>query len=230
MAELRSNIPTKQELIDLIIADIALSIAFSIVFGTGNFLLFFPIALFAVSISFILHEYMHKIVAQRFGAIAAFKRSDFGIIIALVTSFLGFLLAMPGATMIYTNNFTKKENGLTSLVGPLTNLIIFLIVISIALTVRFSSYIETALVFAAFINLWLAFFNMLPIYPLDGSKVLAWSKPLYIVVLLVAMIFLVLIGPLIGLTILGMIFDIGFLLVIAFIMSYLYRGILFRTF
>ena len=122
-------LPTQAELIDLAIADVALSIAFAIVLsGFNNVLFYLPITFFAVTISFVLHEYMHKIIAQRYGAIAAFKRSDIGIVIALITSFLGFLMAMPGATMIYTNNFTKKEDGVVSLAGPLTNLIIFFIV------------------------------------------------------------------------------------------------------
>ena len=69
MANARSNIPTKEELTDLIIADIALSIAFSIILGFKNFIYYFPMALIAVTVSFILHEYMHKISAQRFGAV-----------------------------------------------------------------------------------------------------------------------------------------------------------------
>ena len=32
---------------------------------------------------------------------------------------------------------------------------------------------------AVFVNLWLAIFNMLPIPPLDGSKVLSWNKVIW---------------------------------------------------
>lgn len=230
MSSVRSNIPTKEELTDLIIADIALSIAFSIILGFKNFIYYFPMALIAVTVSFILHEYMHKISAQRFGAVAAFKRSDFGIIIALVTSFIGFLMAMPGATMIYTNNFTKKENGIVSLVGPLTNLILFFIVFALAFLIQFNTYIEATLIFTAFINLWLAFFNMLPIYPLDGSKVLSWNKLIYGTMLIATIVLLIYLTPFIGFSVIGMIYNIIFLLIIAIIMSTLYRGILFRGF
>jgi Zn-dependent protease len=230
MANARSNIPTKEELTDLIIADIALSIAFSIILGFKNFIYYFPMALIAVTVSFILHEYMHKITAQHFGAVAAFKRSDFGIIIALVTSFIGFLMAMPGATMIYTNNFTKRENGIVSLVGPLTNLILFFIVFALAFLIQFNTYIEATLIFTAFINLWLAFFNMLPIYPLDGSKVLSWNKLIYGTMLIATIVLLIYLTPFIGFSVIGMIYNIIFLLIIAIIMSTLYRGILFRGF
>ena len=226
----RSILPTQAELIDLAIADVALSIAFAIVLsGFNNVLFYLPITFFAVTISFVLHEYMHKIVAQQYGAIAAFKRSDIGIVIALITSFLGFLMAMPGATKIYTNNFTKKEDGVVSLAGPLTNLIIFFIVFILLLLLPFkNTYLDLALYFAAFINLWLAYFNMLPIYPLDGSKVLNWNKPIYISMLVGVVVLLLFISPLLGLSRIGMLYNIVFLFIIAIFMSTFYRGILFR--
>ncbi len=231
MPEVRSSIPTKNEIIDLAIADIALSIAFAVVLsGFTNVLYYLPITLFAVTVSFILHEYMHKIVAQHFGAIAAFKRSDIGIVIALLTSFFGFLMAMPGATMIYTDSFTKKENGVVSLAGPLTNLLIFSIVFLLLFFLPIkNTYLEIALSFAAFINLWLAYFNMLPIYPLDGSKVLSWNKPLYCVVLVVIVLLLLIISPLLGLSLISMLYNIVFLFIIAIFMSFFYMGIMFRN-
>ncbi len=204
--------PVNQEIQDMLIADVALAIAFSILLsGAGSapasslqgctlpsgimaalcsnsFLFYLPIALVAVTFSFILHEYMHKRVAQRYGAIAAFQRSDMGILIALVTSFLGFLMALPGATMIYTNTFTKKQDGITSLAGPMTNFAVFafFLVISLLLPASYhAGYIGAIIGTTFFISLWLAFVNMLPIYPLDGSKVLRWNKPLYALVLII---------------------------------------------
>src|SRR5579863_7103062 len=113
-----------REVTDILIADAALTIAFAILYSgagsanipscslatgiikilcTSSFLYYLPIAFVAVTLSFILHEYMHKRVAQHFGAIAGFQRSDIGILITLVTSFGGFLMGLPGATVIYAN-------------------------------------------------------------------------------------------------------------------------------
>lgn len=198
-------VPSNQEIIDLVLADAALTIGFSLVLSRGfsssmsaclgavgimkalcnnPFFFYLPVAFIAVSLSFILHEYMHKVVAQRYGALAAFKRWDLGILLAIVSGWAGFLIGSVGATWIYTNTFTKKQDGLTSLAGPATNFVVFLVFFTISLFLPSSyanGYAGVVVSVTLFISLWLAVFNMLPIYPLDGSKVWRWNKPVYLV-------------------------------------------------
>ncbi|MEM3416437.1 MAG: site-2 protease family protein, partial [Candidatus Micrarchaeaceae archaeon] len=83
------------------------------------------------------------------------------------------------------------------------------------------SYLHNVINMVLFISILLAFFNMLPIYPLDGSKVLRWSKPIYIFTL--AIIF-VLFAMIIGLG--AILFSLVFMLVFAFILSLFYRRVL----
>ena len=205
-----ATLVVSNEIQDIIIADVALTIAFTLIYTGGlaattlhfaSFLYFLPIAFVAVTLSFVLHEYMHKIVAQRFGAIAAFKKSDMGILITLVTGAFGFLIGIPGATMIYTSRFTNKEEGYVSLAGPLTNFVIFAIFFGAYLSLFHSSpgvilggnrpgtYLQDLMAITLFISIWLAFFNMLPIYPLDGSKVLKWNWKVYAFMLGLTFIF-----------------------------------------
>lgn len=200
---MQQNITSREEIKHILIADVVLTIAFAIalsggLFGTnliGSFLYYLPIVIVAVALSFILHELMHKFVAQHYGAMAEFRTSQNGLLITLATSAFGFLMAIPGATYIFAHNFTKRQNGIVSLAGPATNILIF----SIALLVGYAifgihflpghvpanvSYLQTAISFLVFISIYLAFFNMLPIMPLDGSKVLAWNMFIYIPVML----------------------------------------------
>jgi len=244
---IRRNIVFKQEIKELIIADLALTLAFSLVMigGIGGltyslsiFIYFIPISFIGVSLSFILHEMMHKFTAEKYGAIAGFRTSPYGLAITLLTSFFGFLFGIPGATMIYTNSFTRREDGIVSLAGPLTNFTIFIFSLIIGLilfphflsnvlltfspnTVYKLSFIQNILNMILFISIVVAFFNMLPIFPLDGSKILRWSKPVYFATLLATFIFFLLVIPIIS-----FIIWLFFMLLIAYIFSTFYRGLL----
>ena len=191
---IRDNISNLDEVKDIIIADIVLVLAFSSTIagglpGFGNspstfvktFATFLPVAALGVTLSFVLHELMHKFAAQHYGAVAGFRTSYTGLLITLATGAFGFLLGIPGATVIYSSRFTRKESGVVSLVGPLTNLAVFgvFLVLLQVLNPAKNTYTYNALTFTLFISILLAFFNMLPIPPLDGSKVLAWNKFAY---------------------------------------------------
>lgn len=244
----RSRFTLSGEIEDILIADAALTIGFAIAlsggivyggFDSATFLYLLPISFVAVSLSFVLHELMHKFVAQHFGAAAAFRRSDNGIIITLMTSTFGFLVGLPGATMIYAPHFTREEEGYVSLAGPLTNFVVFALffLLGNALFPGFGSgvtnilfggslsgisYLQVALSFTVYISIYLAFFNMLPIFPLDGSKVYRWNKPVYAAVVAAIFMLLIFVVPLFSL-LAGMVF----VLIIALIMSFFYRAVLF---
>ena len=226
---MRENVSSYNELKDIVIADLALILAMSLTLSGGifglssggfasSFLILLPIAAVGVTLSFVLHELMHKYVAQRYGAIAGFRTSYQGLMITLVTGAFGFLLGIPGATMIYAHNFTRKENGIVSLAGPLTNFVVFgaALALFFILSPAPGSYLGEALYFIIFISILLAFFNMLPIFPLDGSKVLAWNKPIYLATM-GAIFVLMVVFTRIPLT------SVIFMVIIALFFSFFYR-------
>lgn len=194
------GITSATEIREILIADLVLIVAFTLTIVGGisafqsssssalhTFEYYLPIAALGVSLSFILHELMHKFVAQRYGAQAEFRTSWSGLSITLVTGAFGFLLGIPGATMIYTNSFTQKENGIVSIAGPLTNFVVFgvFLLMSVIISPPANSYLHNMFSFVIFISILLAFFNMLPVFPLDGSKVLKWNMPVYLVTMAV---------------------------------------------
>ena len=226
----RQGLGLSKELEDIIVADLVLSFAFTMVLSGGIFggatgtgitiPEWFAVSLVAVSLSFVLHEMMHKFVAQRFGAVAAFRRSDSGLMITLVTSLRGFIVGIPGATVIYAHNFTRKEEGYVSLAGPLTNFAVFAVFFVLGLFTAGSDLFVNALVGTTMeVSLILAFFNMLPIWPLDGSKVLRWNKAVYAAVLVTIFALFMTVFPASDI-----VFSLVFMLVIAFAMSLLFRG------
>ncbi|MCL5008054.1 MAG: site-2 protease family protein [Candidatus Marsarchaeota archaeon] len=220
----------KREIKEIVIADIVLTIAFSFTLLGGienltgysalmNLLLFIPISAVGVTLSFVLHELMHKFVAQRYGAIAGFQSSRSGLLITIATGLFGFLLGIPGATMIYADRFTKRQNGIVSLAGPATNFVVFLAFLAIRVFGNPTGYLLELVSIVMFISILLAFFNMLPIMPLDGSKVLAWNPYVYFATMGVIFI-LTLLFTAISLT------EIILMFIIALIFSMFYRTML----
>lgn len=171
-----------REVTDLLISWITLSAAFAFVFADGGFNVIgfsgaLAIAALAVGTGFLLHELSHKYVAIHFGAKAEFRAWNTGLLFALAVAFLfRFIFAAPGAVYIYGKNVTLRENGIISVAGPLMNIVIGIIGLGIMSLYGPSSQIGSVAQIVASINLYLAMFNLLPLFILDGAKVFAWNK------------------------------------------------------
>ena len=142
-----------------------------------------PLAFAAVMTGFLLHELAHKWMAQQYGCWAEYRGNKNGLYFALAMSAFGFLLAAPGAVMV-SGRITDRQNGIIAAVGPLTNIAIAIVALPIyiftaGLDWPISLLGELAR-FIVVINLILGGFNMIPVQPLDGSKVMMWSKTAYL--------------------------------------------------
>lgn len=142
-----------------------------------------------------MHELAHKFSAIYYGAKAEFKFWPTGLLFAIGLSLItsgGFVFAAPGAVYIWGKNITKKENGIISLLGPLSNFVMAIIALIISFFIT-HKYILTIFFAIVQINLFLGIFNMIPIPPLDGFKVFRWNKIIWVslLVLMGLMFFLV---------------------------------------
>jgi Zn-dependent protease len=176
---------SRSELLDLAIAWVTLSLAFAIFFAGGGsrFLAGEPGRFLFVSgltagVGFLLHELAHKVTSVHFDTPAVFK-ADYGMLgLAVVSALAGFLFAAPGAVH-HPPTATERQQGLIALAGPVTNVALALVFLPLFLVPAELAF-DVAL-YGVGINLLLAGFNMIPFGPLDGRKVLAWSKPVYVV-------------------------------------------------
>lgn len=143
------------------------------------------LAIVVLFYSIIIHEVSHAFAAYALGDDSA-KRAGrlsfnplrhidpFGtIILPLILYFsLDFVYgyAKPVPFNPYNFNNFKRDSGLTALAGPASNI---LIAVLLALVYHFSGGLfKDILTLIIFLNLMLAFFNLIPFPPLDGSKVL----------------------------------------------------------
>jgi Zn-dependent protease len=187
---------TVSEIRDLIIAFIVISLCFAIVNAgrdVNAILNILPIVMVGVGAGFILHELGHKFVSMKYGYWAEFKLWPQGLLLALITSFFGFVFAAPGAVYTYANYMTDEINGKISIAGPIVNIALALVFLAIATVVYpsvFSSDTSLLIFYISAvgysINSFLAVFNLLPIGNLDGSKVLSWNIGIWLVTIAVA--------------------------------------------
>ena len=186
---------TNREIKDLFFAWLMISLAFAILFsGIGSlfsnpilFIISLGIALFTAGIGFLLHELMHKYVAQSYGFYAEFKAFYNMLFLAIAFSFFGFILAAPGAVFI-RGFITREENGKISLAGPMTNILLAIIFLVFLLIFTTNGILGLFLNYGLMINSLLALFNMIPFMPFDGAKVYAWNKGAYFITILLALI------------------------------------------
>ncbi|MAZ40619.1 site-2 protease family protein [bacterium] len=154
--------------------------------------IFFGIAILIMSV--VVHEVSHGYVADILGdPTARFSGrltlnpishlDPFGsVILPLLTFFTtGFIFgwAKPVPYNPYNLQKGKYGPGIVALAGPMAN---FVIAIFFALFVRFgvgsfSPFVIELAAYVVLINLLLGFFNLIPIPPLDGSKVVASFLP-----------------------------------------------------
>ena len=194
---------TGKEIRDLIISFIVIALGFTILYSNGDYshvTLIFPVVMIGVGAGFIFHELGHKFVAMHYGYYAEYELWPTGLLIALVSSFFGFIFAAPGAVVIYSNGMEKKTNGLISIAGPIVNIILGLIFFLILGSLGDFIYTETGAivylicVLGTRINFFLAAFNLLPIPPLDGSKVMSWSIPIWLITFAIAALLVLFFG------------------------------------
>lgn len=153
-----------------------------------------PILIFSA----ILHEVAHGYVADRFGDPTARLAGRLTLdprvhIDNFMTILLPLMLIISGSPIIfggakpvpvdpYNLKEGRKDVALVALAGPLTNALIaiaaaFLFRVLDAAPMVFPGIIGVILITIVHYNVLLAIFNLLPIPPLDGSKVFAMLLP-----------------------------------------------------
>jgi Zn-dependent protease len=146
--------------------------------------------------SIILHEISHGYVAYKLGDPTAKYEGrltlnpvshidPFGTVLIPFLTFIfsGFIFGW-AKPVPYNPNFLKdpkKDSILIAIAGPLTNILIailFSFFYALSLKLGSSSLFTEVFDYAVRINLVLAFFNLLPFPPLDGSKIMLYFLPI----------------------------------------------------
>mgnify|MGYP000992170704 CR=1 FL=1 len=182
---------TAKEVRDIFISMTVIAVIFAYLFSGRNIntlIGLIPVTFLTVGVGFVLHELAHKFVAIKYGFHAEFKMWIEGLILAVITTMFGFVFAAPGAVYIQGNYITKEENGKISLAGPLTNIILALLFLLLMPISTFSPLLKMIATFGFAVNSLFAFFNLIPISILDGTKVLKWNPIIWGITMVVALV------------------------------------------
>ncbi len=186
----------RTEVIHLLVSWITITLAFSInslYLGISRFIVEFPILLLVLGLGFVLHELGHRTVARKFGLLAVYRAWIPGLLLALGLAVITggrFIFAAPGAVYIGGRPITRRENGLISLAGPAVNIILALGFLGLYLVSPARSILELIGLYGMYTNFFLAAFNLLPVPPLDGSKVILWNPIIWFIAIAIPGIFL----------------------------------------
>jgi Zn-dependent protease len=180
---------SKREVKEIIISMVALSFIFSYprVLSRPDIVLTY---LFVLGIAFLGHELSHKFVAMRLGYFSEYRMWSQGLLLALIFALASggsIVFAAPGAVVFGSYFFshpTKDDIGKIGAAGPLFNIIFTFIfyVMYILFSVKLFHTV-------AFVNMWLGIFNLIPIPPLDGSKIFAWNPKIWALIITPAIVF-----------------------------------------
>ena len=166
----------------VLVMGIGLSLAlYPEIFGTADAASFTAVSIYAVvlTLSFFAHEIAHKVMAQKHGLWAEFRLTTWGAVLTLVSVLSPvFKIISPGAMMI-GNSPDVKEMGKVSLAGPAVNITLSAVLFGCALV---PSQFSAVLLLAAFLNGFMAVFNLMPFGILDGFKIFSWNKKIWAVV------------------------------------------------
>jgi len=122
---------------------------------------------------FLPHELMHKAIAQRYSLLAEFRIiPSYAMLTALTIVLPVFKIFAPGAVMI-AGEARPEAYGKTAAAGPAINVALGATMVGLLFLFPDFAYFFWL---GAYLSGWLAFFNMIPIAPLDGQKILRWNK------------------------------------------------------
>ena len=141
--------------------------------------LYLPQALIAVAVVLLVNKIAHKLLAKRFGCTAYYKLWMPGVVFGLLLMLTGLKFPVIGAVVVAPFAFARwgfksrrlsmTEEGLMGLVGPGANIL---------LAIFLRCFPGLMLSYMSFVSAYFAIFNLIPMKPLDGSKILFW-KPLF---------------------------------------------------
>lgn len=127
-----------------------------------------------------IHEYAHAAVADRLGdptpramgRLTLDPRAHLDPLGTLALLFLGFGWGKPVGFDPYNLRSPRRDSAMIALAGPVSNLLFATILAVLTRLIPNSSFLISFFAPLILMNITLAVFNLVPVFPLDGEKIL----------------------------------------------------------
>ncbi|MBU0974287.1 site-2 protease family protein [Patescibacteria group bacterium] len=151
-----------------------------------------PISFVMIAIGLIvsvtIHEFFHAFIADKLGdptpkyqgRVTLDPRAHLDPMGTLAILLIGFGWGKPVQFDPYNLKDPKRDTALISLAGPASNIILATILSLLIGVLNISGILLSVLITIIFINVMLAIFNLIPVAPLDGSKIAQALLPKHI--------------------------------------------------
>lgn len=144
----------------------------------------FIINAIAFIIALTIHEFSHAYVADKlgdptprsYGRLTLNPLAHLDLLGTLAIIFIGFGWAKPVPFDPYNLRNPKQDSMLIALAGPASNLILA-IILSLVIKIIPPTIISDILLYIMMGNIGIAIFNIIPVFPLDGEKILTGLLP-----------------------------------------------------
>lgn len=146
----------------------------------------FAILAGSLLVAITIHEFAHAWMADRLGdptaryqgRVTLDPRAHLDPLGTVALLILGFGWGKPVEYDPYNLKNPLKDSALIALAGPASNLILALVISLITGWTNLLGVINPEIIFVVvFINVMLAIFNLVPVFPLDGSKIILAALP-----------------------------------------------------
>lgn len=167
-------------------------------------------SLFVIFVTMPVHEFFHAFAAYKLGdntakysgRLTLNPLAHIDILGAVLIILVGFGFAKPVPVNQYNFKNPKRDMAIVGLAGPLSNFVLAFILFIISTVFGYFNQVFLYLFFfyAGYINIVLASFNLIPLPPMDGSRILfavlpdriyykiqAYERQIYYIVLALAL-------------------------------------------
>lgn len=151
--------------------------------NTGSYIMQ---AFLAVTVALLVNKISHKLVAKKFGAAAYLRLWTPGIVFGILLMLAGFKFPLVSFMLIHpfafgrwgfkSRRFSMTEEGLNGLAGPCANIL---------LAIALRTFPDPMLSYMSFVSAYFAIFNLLPLKPMDGYKLLFWKPWVWLFLVIV---------------------------------------------